>query len=240
MSKEARKKIFFTSNQAGERRYEFKLAWGLAPHPDKVWKGGEDALYVSKNILIVADGVGGWSRMGIDSGVYARRLIAAVKELLEAEKELYFVERPEELAAHAVQRNEEKGSATLSIITLHPITGIVRSYHIGDSVFGIFSQSGKNFMAEELQREFNVPFQVFGGKNNAVKNDSDSEDEQPVSDVFNGNYNQFSHSETVEKRIVLASDGLWDNLHEDEIQQLLFSNGNDLTAKTKTIVRRAK
>ena len=79
MSKEARKKIFFTNSQSGERRYEFKLGWGSAPHPDKVWKGGEDAFYVSKNILIVADGVGGWSRMGIDSGVYARRLISAVK-----------------------------------------------------------------------------------------------------------------------------------------------------------------
>jgi hypothetical protein len=32
--------------------------------------------------------------MGIDSGVYARRLVSAVKELLEGEKELYFIERP--------------------------------------------------------------------------------------------------------------------------------------------------
>ncbi len=70
-----------------------------------MWKGGEDALFVSKNILLVADGVGGWSRMGIDSGVYARRLVAAVKELLEGERELYFIERPEELAIQAVQKN---------------------------------------------------------------------------------------------------------------------------------------
>jgi hypothetical protein len=61
---------------------------------------------------------------------------------------LYFIERPEELAVQAVQKNEEKGSATLSIITLHPHSGILRCYHVGDSVFGIFGSSGKNFIAE--------------------------------------------------------------------------------------------
>ena len=79
MNKEIRKKIFLVSNSMGEKRYEFKMAWGSAPHPDKVWKGGEDAFFVSKNILVVADGVGGWSKIGIDAGIYSRRLISAIK-----------------------------------------------------------------------------------------------------------------------------------------------------------------
>jgi protein phosphatase PTC7 len=33
----------------------------MIPHPDKVSKGGEDALYANDNILAVADGVGGWA-----------------------------------------------------------------------------------------------------------------------------------------------------------------------------------
>ena len=32
------------------------------PHPEKVARGGEDAYYASENLLIVADGVGGWAR----------------------------------------------------------------------------------------------------------------------------------------------------------------------------------
>lgn len=91
-----------------------------------------------------------------------------------------------------MQRNEEKGSATLVIVTLHPLTGVTRSYYVGDSVFGIFGPNGKSFIAEEQQREFNVPFQVFGGKNN--KAESDSDEEEPVSDVYNGKYNQFNYS----------------------------------------------
>ena len=49
-----------------------------------MWKGGEDALFVSKQILLIADGVGGWAKMGIDSGVYARNLVATVKELINS------------------------------------------------------------------------------------------------------------------------------------------------------------
>lgn len=163
MNKQARKKIFFGSNQASEKRYEFKLSWGLAPHPEKVWKGGQDALFVSKNVLIVADGVGGWSKLGIDSGVYARKLISIAKQLLHSEKELYYIDHPSVLAAEVVKQNNEKGSSTLTIVTLNPHNGLLRSYYIGDSVFGLFSPSGENHIFEEQQKEFNVPFQVFGG-----------------------------------------------------------------------------
>ena len=33
----------------------------MIPHPDKVAKGGEDALFTHKNLIAVADGVGGWA-----------------------------------------------------------------------------------------------------------------------------------------------------------------------------------
>jgi hypothetical protein len=50
------------------------IAWGepslletgvcLIPHPDKVGKGGEDAMFATPSIVGLADGVGGWSQMG--------------------------------------------------------------------------------------------------------------------------------------------------------------------------------
>jgi protein phosphatase PTC7 len=33
----------------------------VIPHPAKVEKGGEDALFANDKILVVADGVGGWA-----------------------------------------------------------------------------------------------------------------------------------------------------------------------------------
>jgi len=56
------------------------VEWGgkALPHPDKVHKGGEDAFFVSDDgqTLGVADGVGGWASLGIDPGVFAKRLMA--------------------------------------------------------------------------------------------------------------------------------------------------------------------
>jgi protein phosphatase PTC7 len=42
-------------------KYKFRHGSSMIPHPDKVSKGGEDALYAHDNILAVADGVGGWA-----------------------------------------------------------------------------------------------------------------------------------------------------------------------------------
>ena len=84
-------------------RYEFKVAWGALPHPEKAWKGGEDAVYAAKNALVVADGVSGWSKMGIDAGIYSRKLLSNIKRLLEGEKQLYYIEHPDDLALKAVQ-----------------------------------------------------------------------------------------------------------------------------------------
>ena len=33
----------------------------MIPHPEKAYKGGEDALFHESKILAVADGVGGWA-----------------------------------------------------------------------------------------------------------------------------------------------------------------------------------
>jgi len=71
-----------------------------------------------------------------------------VKELIEGHNELYYIERPDELAINAVLMTEEQGSSTLVILTIHPITGVMRSYHVGDSVYGIFKDDGSHILAE--------------------------------------------------------------------------------------------
>ena len=53
----------------------------MIPHPDKVEKGGEDAVFTSsryaaltRSLLAVADGVGGWADSGVDPAFYSRKL----------------------------------------------------------------------------------------------------------------------------------------------------------------------
>lgn len=72
---------FCTVVASKKPQYKFKFASSLIPHPSKADKGGEDALFASSNVLFVADGVGGWSEIGIDPGLYSKKLASLVKEL---------------------------------------------------------------------------------------------------------------------------------------------------------------
>ena len=58
----------------------FKYGVKLIPRFDKKKKGGEDAYVVSDRLIVVADGVGGWARKGVDPGLFAKELCNHVKE----------------------------------------------------------------------------------------------------------------------------------------------------------------
>merc|ERR1712054_118525 len=62
-----------------EKVNHFDFGQTIIPSPEKR-NGGEDAVYSSSNVLVVADGVGGWSRRGIDSGKYSRMLCSFIEK----------------------------------------------------------------------------------------------------------------------------------------------------------------
>ena len=91
----------------------------MVPHPSKAGKGGEDALFVDDNLLVVADGVGGWAQYGVDPGIFSSRLCKIIGELYDKEKERYY-ENPGSLIPQAVKLNKETGTSTICILALHP------------------------------------------------------------------------------------------------------------------------
>ena len=48
------------------------------PHTKKIEKGGEDAFVASENLLVVADGVGGWAKQGVDPGLFSKSLVSNI------------------------------------------------------------------------------------------------------------------------------------------------------------------
>lgn len=52
----------------------------MIPHFEKKEKGGEDAYVSTDQLLVVADGVGGWAQMGIDSGLFSKALVRFIDE----------------------------------------------------------------------------------------------------------------------------------------------------------------
>ena len=80
----------------------------------------------------------------------------------------------------------------MSILTLHPKTGMLRSFYVGDSLFGIFKRNGQHVIAMEQQSAFDTPFQVYGGKLN-ILTERPPENYIP-SDIFQGLYSEFSYN----------------------------------------------
>lgn len=71
--------------EGGATNRYFKFGANLMPHPEKLYRGGEDAMLASDSLLVVADGVGGWADHGVDPGVYSKQLVSDFKSLYDTD-----------------------------------------------------------------------------------------------------------------------------------------------------------
>ena len=66
-------KLAFANEEPNKSsHFSFSFAAKNIPHIEKRDKGGEDAWVAQSDLLIVADGVGGWADIGVDSGLFSK------------------------------------------------------------------------------------------------------------------------------------------------------------------------
>ena len=185
----------------------FQYAFKNIPSPEKKDKGGEDAWYVHDYLLSVADGVGGWNLQGVDPAKYSRKLEANVRQFFSRNENLYR-ENPKNLMQIAADNNKETGSSTFVIVTIDPKKALLRTSLLGDSSYMIL-RIGENdnyesvFRSEEQQHSFNFPFQC--GTNG-----------DPISSAVEN-----SHSIQVNDLVIVGTDGVFDNLFDSDIIQVV-------------------
>ena len=108
------------------------------PHPDKVEKGGEDALSHTKNMLCVADGVGSWNNCGVDPGLWSKQLVKNIRKKLTGRGgSKKYLSDPSALMNDAVQMGDQRGSSTIVITTLDKRRGVLYGANLGDSGYMI-------------------------------------------------------------------------------------------------------
>lgn len=91
----------------------------MIPHPAKAHKGGEDAIFVSDNLLVVADGVGGWADHGVDPGKYSKKLCKIIGNKITNNFEQY-IDHPDKLLHESWKENKEEGSTTICMLSMNP------------------------------------------------------------------------------------------------------------------------
>mmetsp|Transcript_25564 Transcript_25564/g.35273 ORF Transcript_25564/g.35273 Transcript_25564/m.35273 type:complete len:444 (-) Transcript_25564:63-1394(-) len=183
------------------------------PHPDKVAKGGEDAWFISTpdsgggGSLAVADGVGGYNKMGIDPGLYSRQLMRLA--LKEDQVQGAAVD-PAGVLSWAQQGCNLPGAATVCVLQLAPKGRKLLAANLGDSGFLILRGGAIVLASEALQHYFDCPYQMSDlsrGRSETAEDAQMFEIEVKEGDV-----------------IVTASDGLFDNVFQDEIVKIVNSH----------------
>ncbi|KAL2489374.1 putative protein phosphatase 2C 55 [Forsythia ovata] len=169
------------------------------PHPDKEETGGEDAHFISmdEQAIGVADGVGGWADLGIDAGKYARELMSNSVDAIREEPSGSI--DPARVLEKAYVRTKSRGSSTACIIALTD-QGL-RAINLGDSGFMVVRDGCTLFRSPVQQHDFNFTYQLESGNGG----DLPSSGQVFTIPVAPGDV------------IIAGTDGLFDNLYNNEI-----------------------
>ena len=158
-----------TEPDGGVSNRYFRFGAKNIPHPDKLHKGGEDAWVAQSDLIVVADGVGGWANQGIDSGLFSKQLVKDIKSLFDLNPAWEL----KQILADAVLANKNTGSSTCVLVkfdTSKPDT--LKATNLGDSGYLLVRPQGDGtfetiFRTKEQQFSFNFPYQCGTGAEGA-------------------------------------------------------------------------
>ena len=207
-------------------RASLASSWCVIPHSDKAARGlrGEDALFACTNAAGVADGVGGWARHGVDAGEFARGLMDGAKKAALSIQEDFgsqpAVLEPLALLARGLRdltESDTPGSATVGAMTLVPMdttsqaldsgvapqVGWLRGAIIGDVAMMVIRAGLVVLRTQPSMHNFFCPRQL------GIRSQTNVCDADCFSlDAYAGDI------------VICATDGLFDNLTDDQIVQV--------------------
>ncbi|VAI38683.1 unnamed protein product [Triticum turgidum subsp. durum] len=170
------------------------------PHPAKEATGGEDGHFIciDEQAIGVADGVGGWADHGVDAGLYAKELMSKSMSAIKDEPEGAI--DPSRVLEKAFTGTKARGSSTACIITLKE-QGL-HAVNLGDSGFIVVRDGRTVLKSPSQQHDFNFTYQLESGGGSDLPSSADV---------------SFHYSVASGDVIIAGTDGLFDNLYDNEI-----------------------
>lgn len=189
---------------------KFDCSFSMIAHPQKVLKGGEDAFFITDFVVGIADGVGGWVDKGIDPALYANKLMEGAKAAVtntirDSTQPSYLIQYCTKsiLRSAAEHAKDVVGSSTACVIAIDNTAHKLDAINVGDSGFMYIRGSKKMFRTREQQHSFNYPYQLGTGGEQPEQGDTIT-----LNDIEAGDL------------IIVGTDGLWDNVFDEEIMQM--------------------
>lgn len=183
----------------GERALKLLSGSCYLPHPAKEETGGEDAHFIcgDEQVIGVADGVGGWADVGVDAGEFARELMSHSFRAVQ-EEPTHAID-PARVLEKAHSSTKAKGSSTACIIAL--TSKAIHAVNLGDSGFMVVRDGCTIFQSPVQQHGFNFTYQLESGNTGDL----------PSSGQV------FTIPAAPGDVIVAGTDGLFDNLYNNEV-----------------------
>jgi len=169
---------------------------------------GEDAWFITPDAAGVFDGVGGRAAQGVDAGEYARALAAATAAGVRARGPAAVVAA----LVDAVRGVRVLGSSTAVVVGLDGGAGRLVGANLGDSGLRVIRGGAVVYRSTEQQYSFNFPAQVSAADRGALR-----AAEALSCVVEEGDW------------VVLATDGLLDNMWEAELLGMVKAAGGGAT-----------
>ncbi|KAL3080329.1 hypothetical protein niasHS_012434 [Heterodera schachtii] len=184
---------------------------------------GDDACFIASHMSTyaagVADGVGGWRRYGVDPSKFSSQLMKNCADIVTSGE--FLSQRPDLIISKAFSQLRSKtrpvGSSTACVLVVHDRT--LYAANLGDSGYMIYREGKVVFRSPEQTHYFNAPYQLsllpdrfysptYKGKANYIGDTPESTDLR-------------EHKLKPGDLLLIASDGLWDNVSEEKIAELL-------------------
>ena len=178
-----------------------------APHALKKSKGGEDSFFVDSVAMTmgVADGVGGWERLGIDPGAYSRELMAQCEAIGAVGNASCM-----QILTKAFQKTAIEGSCTCILAKYLALEGRLDVVSVGDCSMRVVRGGEVVYKTEVQEHAWNQPYQL----SHPEFNDADTPDDAL----------EFSFQVMPGDIVVLGSDGLWDNMWDADLLQAVAAS----------------
>jgi protein phosphatase PTC7 len=202
----------------------FLAAATCLAHPEKA--RGEDAYFISARALGVADGVGGWAEKGIDAGEYSRALMAEAQRACEDLLAAQGAPPSPAAAVRAAHRAVRLPGSSTATLLVAGAAGALSTYNLGDGGAQLWrrarvlaapmplslAEAGRLWSCDHETQPtthgFNFPAQLA----------ADAE----ISDLVVGpKALQSQWRASGGELLLLATDGVWDNLSAQDIRGIL-------------------
>ncbi|KAJ3693809.1 hypothetical protein LUZ60_009289 [Juncus effusus] len=196
---ERRRRLDFSIARSVRSEMSLSIGTHLIPHPKKAETGGEDAFFVSSEfgILAIADGVSGWAEKNVNPALFSRELMSHASNFIKDEEVNC---DPQILLRKSHDATTSIGSATVLIAMLEK-NGTLKIANVGDCGLRIIRKGQLIFTTCPQEHYFDCPYQISSESNGQTYQDA------TVCSI------KLKEGDI----IVMGSDGLFDNIFDDEI-----------------------